>query len=67
MWKIVEGLIPNLSDLITSYLSDRGGRACIACHAGAGHKINYKHKPFILFNKKNVILCRNKMVESYST
>ena len=29
MWKIVEGLVPNLSDLITCFLSDRRGRICI--------------------------------------
>ena len=28
MWKIVEGLVPNLSDPITCSLSDRRGRTC---------------------------------------
>ena len=35
MWKIVEGLVPNLSDPITSSFSDRRGRTCIVCHSGA--------------------------------
>ena len=36
VWKIVEGLVPNLSDPITCSFSDRRGRACIVCHSGAG-------------------------------
>ena len=36
VWKIVEGLVPNLSDPITCSLSDRRGRTCIVYHAGVG-------------------------------
>ena len=36
MWKIVEGLVPNLSDPITCSFSDRRGRICVVCHSGAG-------------------------------
>ena len=36
VWKIVEGLVPNHSDLITCSFSDRRGRTCVLYHAGAG-------------------------------
>ena len=36
VWKIVEGLVPNLSDPINCSFSDRRGRTCIVYHAGAG-------------------------------
>ena len=36
VWKIVEGLVPNLSDPITCSLSDRRGRTCIVYHASVG-------------------------------
>ena len=36
VWKIIEGLVPNLSDPITCSSSDRRGRACVVCHSGAG-------------------------------
>ena len=36
VWKIIEGLVPNLSDPITCSFSDRRGRACVVCHSGAG-------------------------------
>ena len=36
VWKIVDGLVPNLSDPITCSFSDRRGRTCVVCHAGAG-------------------------------
>ena len=36
-WKIVEGLVPNLSDPITCSFSDRRGRTCVVCHYGDGH------------------------------
>ena len=29
MWKIIEGLVPNLSDPITCSFSDRRGRTCV--------------------------------------
>ena len=32
VWKIVEGLVPNLSDPIPCSLSDRRGRTCIVYH-----------------------------------
>ena len=36
VWKIVEGLVPNLSDHITCSFIYRRGRTCIVCHSGAG-------------------------------
>ena len=36
VWKIIEGLMPNLSDPITCSFSDRRGRDCVVCHSGAG-------------------------------
>ena len=36
VWKIVEGLVPNLSDPITCSLSNRRGRTCIVYHVGVG-------------------------------
>ena len=36
MWKIVEGLVLNLSDPITCSFSDRRGRTCVVYHAGDG-------------------------------
>ena len=36
LWKIVDGLVPNLSDPITCSLSDRRGRICIVYHTGVG-------------------------------
>ena len=38
MWKIVEGLVPNLSD--------RRGRTCIVCHSGAGRLDTLKYNSF---------------------
>ena len=35
--KIVEGLVPYLSDPITCSFSDRVGRTCVVYHASAGH------------------------------
>ena len=46
MWKIVEGLIPNLSDPITCYLSARRGRTGVACHSGAGRLGTLKYNSF---------------------
>ena len=37
VWKIVEGLVPNLSDPIS--FSDRRGRTCVVYHAGFGQSI----------------------------
>ena len=34
-WKIIQGLVPNLSDPITCSFSDRRGRACVVYHSGA--------------------------------
>ena len=36
VWKIVEGLVPNLSDPTTFSFSDRRGRTCVVYHAGVG-------------------------------
>ena len=46
VWKIVEGLVPNLSDPITCSLSDRRGRTCIVYHAGAGRLGTLKYNSF---------------------
>ena len=54
MWKIVEGLVPNLSDPITCSLSDpitwvffdRRGRTCVVCHSGAGRLGTLKYNSF---------------------
>ena len=48
VWKIIEGLVPNLSDPITSSFSDRRGRACvvIVCHSGAGGFGTLKYNSF---------------------
>ena len=35
-WKIIEGLVPYLSDPITCSFSDRRERACVVYHSGAG-------------------------------
>ena len=36
VWKIINGLVPNLSDPIICSFSDRRGRANVVCHSGAG-------------------------------
>ena len=46
MWKIIEGLMPNLSDPITCSFSDRRGRACVVCHSGAGRLGTLKYNSF---------------------
>ena len=48
MWKIVEGLVPNLSDPITCSHSDRclRGRTCIVYHAGVGRLGTLKYNSF---------------------
>ena len=46
MWKIVEELVPNLSDPITCSFSDRRGRTCVVCHSGAGRLGTLKYKRF---------------------
>ena len=46
VWKIVEGLVPNLSDPITCSLSDRRGRTCNVYHAGAGRLGTLKYNSF---------------------
>ena len=40
VWKIIEGLVPNLSDPIICSFSDRRGRACVVCHSGVGRLPN---------------------------
>ena len=46
VWKIVEGLVANLSDPITCSLTDRRGRTCIVYHAGAGRLGTLKYNSF---------------------
>ena len=46
VWKIIEGLVPNLSDPITCSLSDRRGRTCIVYHAGVGRLGTLKYNSF---------------------
>ena len=46
VWKIIEGLVPNLSDPITCSFSDRRGRACVVCHSGAGRLGTLKYNSF---------------------
>ena len=46
VWKIIEGLVPNLSDPITCSFSDRRGRACGVCHSGAGRLGTSKYNSF---------------------
>ena len=46
MLKIVEGLVPNLSDLITCSFSDHRGRTCVVCHSGAGRLGTLKYNSF---------------------
>ena len=46
VWKIIEGLVPNLSDPITCSFSDRRGRTCVVCHSGAGRLGTLKYNSF---------------------
>ena len=46
MWKIVEGLDPNLSYPFTCSFSDCKGRTCIVCHSGAGRYGTLKYNSF---------------------
>ena len=46
VWKIIEGLVPNLSDPITCSFSDCWGRACVVCHSGAGRLGTLKNNSF---------------------
>ena len=46
VWKITEGLVPNLSDPITCSFLDRRGRACVVCHSGAGRLGTLKYNSF---------------------
>ena len=48
VWKIVEGLVPNLSDPITCSFSDRSGRTCVVCHSGASRLGTLKYNSFRL-------------------
>ena len=38
LWKILEGLVPNFSDPIVCYFSDRRGRSCIVSHVNPGRQ-----------------------------
>ena len=44
--KIVEGLVPNLSDPITCSFRDRRGRTCVVCHSGAVRLGTLKYNSF---------------------
>ena len=62
MWKIIEGLVPNLSDPITCSLSDRRGRTCIVYHAGVGRLGTLKYNSFRwrsirMFNRLPKCIC----------
>ena len=46
VWKIIEGLVPNISDPITCSFSGRRGRACVVCHSGAGRLGTLKYNSF---------------------
>ena len=46
VWKMIEGLVPNLSDPITCSFSDRRGRTCVVCHSGAGRLGTLKYNRF---------------------
>ena len=45
VWKIIEGLVPNLSDPIT--FSDHRGRACVVYHSGAGRLGTFKYNSVV--------------------
>ena len=54
VWKIVEGLVPNLSDPIT--FSYHRGRTCVVYHAGAGRLgssryNNFRWRSIRMFNR----------------
>ena len=62
MWKIIEGLVPNLSDSITCSFSDRRGRACVVCYSGAGRLGALKYNSFRwrsirMFNRLPKAIC----------
>ena len=62
MWKIVEGLVPNLSDPVTCSFSDSRGRTCIVCHSGAGRlgilKYNsFRWRSIRMFNRLPKAIC----------
>ena len=46
MWKVIEGLVPNLSDPITCSFSGRSGRACVVCHSSSGRLGTLKNNSF---------------------
>ena len=62
VWKIIEGLVPNLSDPITCSFSDRRGRSCVVCHSGAGRLGTLKYNSFRwrsirMFNRLPKAIC----------
>ena len=62
MWKIIERLVPNLSDPITCSFSDCRGRTCIVCHFGAGRLSTLKYNSFRwrsirMFNRLPKAIC----------
>ena len=46
VWKIIEGLVPNLSVLITCSFYDRRGSSCVVCHGGSGRLGTLKYNSF---------------------
>ena len=62
VWKIIERLVPNLSDPITCSFSDRRGRACVVCHSGAGRLGTLKYnsirwRSMRMFNRLPKAIC----------
>ena len=60
VWKIIKGLVPNLSNPIT--FSDRRGRTCVVCHSGAGRLGTLKYNSFRwqsirMFNRLPKAMC----------
>ena len=60
VWKIVEGLVPNLSDPIT--FSDCRGITCVVYHSGAGRLGTLKCNSFLwqsirMFNRLPKAIC----------
>ena len=79
VWKILEGLVPNLYPPICSKTSDRRGRTCISSHINVGQLGTLEYNSFIwcairLFNQlplfvRNTAVCSihsfRKQMDSY--
>ena len=46
MWRVVRGLVHDLSGPTTCSFSDRRGRTCVICHSGAGRLGTLKYNSF---------------------